>query len=94
MSGMNRSLARLLRWLALSALLLAGFFLLPALAYRAGKALIGPSGWQLGLSDYLARIHAGAAAGELLAWWLLLAPLMVAMVWWLVFRLARRRDAE
>lgn len=85
-----RALTKLLRWLLLPLLALTGLFLLPAVAYRAGKAVIGPYGGKLGLADYLGSIYRGAAGGEPLALWLLASPLLVALVWWLVLALGRR----
>lgn len=73
--------------LAVVALALAGGLLLPVASYVAGKRLIGAYEGKLGLSDYLSSVYAAAGRGEPLAWWLLLAPALVALVWYLVLRL-------
>lgn len=80
----------LLFTLGVLGLALAGGLLLPVAAYLAGKRLIGAYEGKLGLSDYLGSIYAGAAQGELLAWWLLLTPALVALLWYLLLRLGRR----
>ena len=71
-------------------LALAGGLLLPVAGYIAGKRLIGAYEGKLGLSDYLGSIYAGAGRGDLLAWWLLLAPALIAIVWYLIIRVGRR----
>ncbi len=70
--------------------MLAGGLVLPVAAYVGGKRLIGPYEGKLGLSDYLGSVYAAAGRGELLAWWLLLSPLLVALVWILLLRLDGR----
>ena len=73
--------------LALVTLALAGGLLLPVASYVAGKRLIGAYEGKLGLSDYLSSVYAAAGRGEPLAWWLLLAPTLILVVWCLVLRL-------
>lgn len=67
-----------------------GCFVLPVASYMTGKRVIGPYEGKLGLSDYLGSIYAAAGRGEFLAWWLLLAPVLIAGTWYLLGRLARR----
>ena len=83
-----RSLSRSL--LAMLGLALMGVLVLPVAGYVAGKRVIGAYEGRLGLRDYLGSIYSAAAAGEVLAWWLLLAPVLVAIVWYLIVRLGRR----
>ena len=49
----------------------------------AGKRVIGAYEGKLGLSDYLDSVYGAAGRGEFLAWWLLLAPALIAGVWYL-----------
>lgn len=77
--------------LTLAGAALAGGFLLPAAGYLTGRMVIGPYEGKLGLRDYLGNIYAAAGQGELLAWWLLLAPALVLGVWSLLIRLGRDR---
>jgi hypothetical protein len=76
---------RLLLWLPVLALL--GGLVLPVAAYMAGKRLIGAYEGRLGLQDYLGSVYGAAGDGEPLAWLLLLAPLLVAAIWWGIARL-------
>ena len=85
-------LSRLTPLLAILGLALAGGLALPIAGYMAGKHLIGAYAGKLGLSDYLSSIYAAAGRGDLLAWWLLLAPVLVALVWYLIIRVGRRLD--
>lgn len=85
-------LSRLTPLLAVLGLALAGGLVLPIAGYMAGKRLIGAYEGKLGLIDYLSSIYAAAGRGDLLAWWLLLAPALVAMVWYLVIRVGRRPE--
>ena len=85
-------LSRLTPILAMLALAVAGGLLLPIAGYMAGKRLIGAYEGKLGLSDYLSSIYAAAGHGDVLAWWLLLAPALIAVVWYLVIRLGRRLE--
>ena len=85
-------LSRLTPLLAILALALAGGLALPIAGYMAGKRLIGAYEGKLGLSDYLSSIYAAAGRGDLLAWWLLLTPTLVAIVWYLIIRVGRRRE--
>ncbi|MCL4791268.1 MAG: hypothetical protein KJ040_04360, partial [Gammaproteobacteria bacterium] len=65
----------IIRWLLLLAGLgLAGARLVPAVAYMAGKRLIGAYEGKLGFMDYAGSIYAAASRGELLAWLILLSP--------------------
>ncbi len=80
--------------LAMLALALTGGLVLPIAGYVAGKRTIGPYAGKLGLSDYLGSIYAAAFRGELLAWWLLLAPALIATVWYVLARIARWADGH
>ena len=84
-------LSRLTPLLAILALALAGGLALPIAGYMAGKRLIGAYEGKLGLSDYLSSIYAAAGRGDLLAWWLLLAPALIAIIWYLIIRVGRQR---
>jgi len=86
-------LSRLTPLLAILALALAGGLALPIAGYVAGKRLIGAYEGKFGLSDYLGSIYAAAGRGDLLAWWLLLAPALVAIVWYLIIRVGRGRGS-
>ena len=79
----------LVRILWLPALALAGGLVLPVVAYMAGKRVIGAYEGRLGLQDYLGSIYGAAGRGEPLAWLLLLAPALVAALWWGIVRLWR-----
>jgi hypothetical protein len=88
---------RLLPVLSLLGLALTGGLVLPIASYVAGKRVIGAYEGKLGLSDYLDSVWAAAGRGEFLAWWLLLAPALIAGVWYLVIRLGwrqRQRDPD
>lgn len=85
---------RLAPLLALLGLALAGGVVLPIASYVAGKRIIGAYEGKLGLSDYLDSVYGAAGRGEVLAWWLLLAPALIAGVWYLVIRLGRRRSPD
>lgn len=82
---------RLLPLLALLGLALTGGLVLPIASYVTGKRVIGAYEGKLGLSDYLDSVYGAAGRGEILAWWLLLAPMLIAGVWYLVVRLGWRR---
>ena len=86
-SGLRSLLHSLLGMLGLA---LMGVLVLPVAGYVAGKRVIGAYEGRLGLRDYLSSIYAAAAGGEVLAWWLLLTPILIAIVWYLIIRLARR----
>ena len=88
---MRTLLTSLIRWLLLFAGLgLAGALLVPAAAYVAGKRLIGAYEGKLGFMDYADSIYAAAGRGELLAWLVLLSPLLVWLTWYLILCLWRR----
>ena len=88
---MHKLLMTVLRWLLLfTALGLAGALLVPAVAYVAGKRLIGAYEGKLGFLDYADSIHAAASRGEPLAWLIVLSPMLVWLVWYLILRLQRR----
>ncbi|MCE7901990.1 MAG: hypothetical protein DYH20_04845 [Gammaproteobacteria bacterium PRO9] len=80
----------LLMLLWLVALALAGVVAVPVAGYVVGKRVIGAYEGRLGLTDYLGSIYTAAGHGELLAWLLILSPLLVVIAWSLVFRLGRR----
>ena len=86
-------LSRLTPLLAILGLALVGGLVLPIAGYMAGKRLIGAYEGRLGLSDYLGSIYGAAGRGELLAWWLLLAPALIAIVWYLLIRVGRRLES-
>jgi len=86
----NPLLSRFRPWLALVGLAATGGLLVPIAGYLVGKRVIGAYEGQRGLTDYLGSIYAAAGRGEVMAWWLLLAPALVAAVWYLVFRSGRR----
>ena len=72
----------IIRWLLLFAVLaLTGAVIVPAIAYTAGKRLIGA---------YADSIYAAASRGEALAWLILFSPTLVWLVWFLILRLQRR----
>lgn len=80
-----------IRWLLLFAgLALSGALLVPAVAYVAGKRLIGAYEGKLGFMDYIDSIYVAASRGEMLAWLILLSPTLVWLVWFLILRLQRR----
>ncbi len=88
---MRKLLTTILRWLLLfTVLVLAGALLVPAVAYVAGKRLIGTYEGKLGFIDYADSIYAAASRGEVLAWLILLSPALVWLVWYLILRLQRR----
>ena len=75
---MRKLLTTILRWLLLfTVLILAGALLVPAIAYVAGKRLIGNYEGKLGFIDYADSIYAAASRGEVLAWLILLSPVLV-----------------
>ncbi len=82
-------LSRLTPLLAILGLALVGSLALPIAGYVAGKRLIGAYEGKLGLSDYLSSVYAAAERGELLAWWLLLTPALIALLWYLIIRVGR-----
>lgn len=86
--------ARLLQLLALLGLALTGGLVLPIASYMAGKRVIGAYEGKLGLSDYLDSVYGAAGRGEFLAWWLLLAPALIASVWYLIIHLGWRGQAD
>ena len=76
--------------LAILGLALVGGLALPIAGYIAGKRLIGAYEGRLGLTDYLSSVYGAAGRGELLAWWLLLAPALISILWYLIIRVGRR----
>lgn len=68
------------RWALLLALL-AGALLLPAAAYVAGGALIGPYEGKRGLASYLGTLYRDAGQGRLPALLVLLGPAAAVLVW-------------
>ncbi len=79
-------LARLTPVFTLLALALTGGLALPIASYMVGKRLIGAYEGKLGLTDYLNSIYGAAGRGEVLAWWLLLTPALIAILWYLLVR--------
>lgn len=90
---MKARLLPLLSLLSLLFLALAGGLAMPIASYMTGKRVIGPYEGKLGLRDYLGSLYEAAGRGELLAWWLLLSPALVAGVWYLLLRFAWPREA-
>lgn len=76
--------------LAILGLALVGGLALPIAGYVAGKRLIGAYEGRLGLTDYLSSVYGAAGRGELLAWWLLLAPALISILWYLIIRVGQR----
>lgn len=89
-----RIAAALRHLLAILILGLAGWLALPVAGYMAGKRVIGPYEGRLGLRDYVDSIHAGVDRGEPLAWLIVLAPLLIGLVWYLVYQLGRRAGSR
>jgi hypothetical protein len=88
---MRKLFTTTIRWLLLFAgLALTGALIVPAIAYTAGKRLIGGYEGKLGFMDYADSIHAAASRGELLAWLILLSPTLVWLIWFLILRVQRR----
>jgi hypothetical protein len=88
---MRTLLTTLIRWLLLfAALALTGAVIVPAIAYTAGKRLIGAYEGKLGFMDYADSIYAAASRGEALAWLILLSPALVWLIWFLILRAQRR----
>ena len=85
----NTLIGRLAPVFALLGLALTGGLILPIASYVAGKRLIGAYEGKLGLTDFMGSIYDAAARGELLAWWLLLAPALIATVWYVLLRVLR-----
>lgn len=80
--GGARSEAHPRRWRwALLLALLAGALLLPAAAYVAGGALIGPYEGKRGLATYLGTLYHAAGQGRLPALLVLLGPAASMLVW-------------
>ena len=74
---MRNLFTTIIGWLLLFAgLALAGAVIVPAIAYAAGKRLIGAYEGKLGFIDYADSIYAAASRGEALAWLILLSPLV------------------
>ena len=84
---------RWLPFLSLLGLAITGGLVLPIASYVAGKRVIGAYEGKLGLSDYLDSVYGAAGRGEFQAWWLLLSPALIALVWYLVIRLGWGRSA-
>jgi hypothetical protein len=80
--------------LAVLALALTGGLVLPIAGYLAGKRTIGAYAGRLGLSDYLGSIYTAAFRGELLAWWLLLTPALIATLWYVLARVDQRAGRQ
>jgi hypothetical protein len=87
---LNRTSAVLRSLLGMAGLALLGGLVLPVVGYVAGKRVIGAYEGKLGLSDYLGSIYSAAARGEVLAWWLMLTPVLIALVWYVLIRIGRR----
>ena len=63
----------------------------PALIYVVGRAVVGPYEGPLGLLGLIGNIYADASLGRVSAWFLLLSPLLVVLVWYGVAWLRRSR---
>ena len=54
----------------------------PAIIYVIGRALVGPYQGPLGLLGLIGNIYADALHGHVSAWFLLLSPLLIVLVWY------------
>ena len=63
----------------------------PVLVYVFGRGLVGPYKGPLGLLGLIGNIYADALLGRVSAWFLLLSPLLVVLVWYGVAWLHRTR---
>ncbi len=82
---MRRRIYRIGTLIGLSALAV------PALVYVVGRALVGPYEGPLGLLGLIGHIYSDASLGHLSAWFLLLSPALILMVWYWVARVLRTR---
>ena len=78
----------------LSGLALAGALLVPLAVYLFGSTLMGPYEGDGGLVGFLATVYADLLRGRPGALALVLSPTVFFALWWLIFRLVRRRRAE
>ncbi|MEE9135436.1 MAG: hypothetical protein V3U00_01825 [Gammaproteobacteria bacterium] len=63
----------------------------PVLIYVAGRALVGPYEGPLGLLGLIGHIYSDASLGQVSAWFLLLSPALILLVWYWVAHLGRTR---
>ena len=54
----------------------------PAVVYVVGRALVGPYQGPLGLLGLIVNIYTDALHGRVSAWFLLLSPLLIVLVWY------------
>jgi hypothetical protein len=77
-------------WLFLAlALGLAGFLVLPVVAFFAGKALAGPYEGAYGVLGFLINIYGDMSRGNWAAATLLATPALVVVTWFAALRLRR-----
>jgi hypothetical protein len=77
-------------WLFLIlSLFLAGFLLLPSVAFYAGKAVAGPYEGPFGVFGFLAHIYGDMARGNWAALALLATPAIIFVAWAAALRLRR-----
>ncbi len=58
----------------------------PVLIYVAGRALVGPYEGPLGMLGLIGHIYSDASLGQVSAWFLLLSPALILLVWYWVAR--------
>ena len=56
--------------------------IVPAGIYVIGRALVGPYQGPLGLLGLIGNIYTDALHGRVSAWFLLLSPLLIVLVWY------------
>jgi uncharacterized membrane protein len=66
------------RW---AILILLCIIAVPAMVFFGGMALVGPYAGEGGFMGLLGHIYGDALGGSATAWFLLLAPLLVALIW-------------
>ena len=68
---------------------LAGFLILPALAFFAGKAMAGPYEGPYGILGFLINIYGDMSRGNWAATTMLATPAIIVMTWIVALRLRR-----
>lgn len=77
-------------WIVLAlSLFLAGFLILPIVAYYAGTTLAGPYEGPFGILGFLIELYAASWAGNWAAATLLATPAIILVIWIAAFRLRR-----
>ncbi len=72
---MNKMAAR---W---AVLILLCIVLVPALVFFGGMLLVGPYAGEGGFTGLMGHIYGDAIGGSATAWFLLLAPLIIVLIW-------------